>query len=339
MNFKETFLKLTEYTIPHGHEDDLVKLLPNGIKKDNIGNYFIKIGESKTLFTCHLDTYSKEYKKVNHIIDGNIIKTDGTTILGADNKAGVVCLLYMIENNVPGLYFFFISEEPISEKGGLYGSSELAYTKLNSLKKYERAIAFDRKHKGSIITRQMAEPCCSDEFADALIDEFSKQGVIMEKDKTGYYTDTAAFLEIIPECSNISIGVWNEHHNNEYVDISYVESVSKAAIKINWEDLPVIRSTEYFLKDEVSPNRSIQKKYGKYNTSKNDSRLFEIIKRILEDDFYVLKSRKGFDSGKEMLFNHWFDETNIKIVVNNGKVSMNGKDVRPDKKSILKLLT
>ena len=33
------------------------------------------------------------------------------TILGADDKAGMVILLYMIEKKIPGLYYFFIGEE------------------------------------------------------------------------------------------------------------------------------------------------------------------------------------------------------------------------------------
>jgi hypothetical protein len=84
MNFKELFLKLTEYTVPFGYEETLEPLLPSGWKKDNIGNYYYEIGNSKTLFTSHLDTACKEREKVNHIVDGNIIKTDGTTILGGD---------------------------------------------------------------------------------------------------------------------------------------------------------------------------------------------------------------------------------------------------------------
>jgi hypothetical protein len=338
MDFKETFLKLTENTIPFGHEDTLVNLLPNGVKKDSIGNYYIKIGESKTIFTSHLDTYSKEYQKVNHVIDGNIISTDGTTILGGDNKAGVTCLLYMIENNVPGLYFFFCGEEPLIS-GGLFGSKALVKSKLNALKKYDRAIAFDRKQTGSIITRQMAEYCCSNEFVDDLILQFSKQGVEMQKDNTGYYTDTAAFLDVIPECTNISIGVWNEHLKNEYVDISYVEKIAKAAIKIDWESLPIVRSTEYFLKDEADIKKpTILKKMNVFNSTKNDEKIFSDVCKMFENDFFVLKSRKGFDSGKEMVFNHWFDETQIKVIVNNGKLLMNGKEVKPDMSGIMDFL-
>ena len=80
MNFKETFIKLTEYTVPFGYEYTLENLLPSGWKKDSIGNYYYEIGNSKTLFTSHLDTASKDREKINHIIEDDIIKTDGKTI-------------------------------------------------------------------------------------------------------------------------------------------------------------------------------------------------------------------------------------------------------------------
>jgi hypothetical protein len=228
MNIKDTFLKLTEYTIPFGEEHTLEKYLPNGFVKDSVGNYYIQIGDSDTLFTTHLDTFSSKYEKVNHIIDGNIIKTDGNTILGGDNKVGTTILLYLIHNKKPGTYYFFIGEEPIIS-GGLYGSTKIYNENPNFFKNFKRAIAFDRREKGSIITRQMGRKCCSDEFANDLISKFSLPHFI---DTTGYYTDTAVFMNTIPECTNISCGVYNEHYNDEYVDIEYVEKLANDVLKI-----------------------------------------------------------------------------------------------------------
>ena len=107
MNIKDTFLALTSKTYPYGFEDELVSFLPKGYFQDRHGNYFYKIGESRTAFTSHLDTACKDQVNIVHKFDGNIIKTDGKSILGADDKAGVTILLYMIEKNVPGLYCFF----------------------------------------------------------------------------------------------------------------------------------------------------------------------------------------------------------------------------------------
>lgn len=328
MNFKETFLKLTEHTIPFEYEHTLESLLPNGTQKDKYGNYFIKIGESRTLFTSHLDTYSEDYEKVNHVIEGNKIKTDETTILGGDNKAGVCVLFYMIENNIPGTYYFFIGEEPIVS-GGLYGSSMVAQNK-EFCKRFDRAVAFDRKHYGSVITRQSARVCCSDEFADALIVEFSKSGMQMKKDPTGYYTDTAAFIEDISEVTNISVGVWYEHHAEEYVDIEYVEKIAKAACKIDWENLPIVREVGSWIKDEKDPKEKTRlKKYQNFSNSNKDEDIFKEINKLLTDvDDYVLMNKNPFKPGKEMWYNKWFEEDPIKVVVLNGKIKIDDEDVK-----------
>lgn len=324
MNIKETFLKLTEFTTPYEHESELEHLLPNNIKSDEWGNYYIQVGESETLFTCHLDNYCKIKEKINHVIEGNIIKTDESTILGADNKAGVTAILYMISKGVPGFYYFFLGEEPILS-GGCWGSTQVVDNKPDFLKKFKRAIAFDRKMTGSIITRQMAQQCCSDEFADSLIEEFSKSGLPMQKDKTGYYTDTGNFLELIPECTNISIGVWNEHHNTEYVDISYVEKVAEAACKVNWEKLPSVREPKWWLDEKGESNDSeFIKKYSKFHQRKNDGKIFQIVCDILDDENYMLMSRYGFEPGKEMSFNNWFEENPIKVKVLDGRVYLDG---------------
>lgn len=324
MNIKEKFLQLTEYTTPFRNEKELRHLLPSFLKQDKWGNYYHKIGTSPTtLFTCHLDNYCETKEKVNHIIEGNLIKTDGTTILGADNKAGVCVLLYLIEKNVPGLYYLFRGEEPILS-GGLWGSSQI-FNDLSILSGIERAVAFDRKAYGSVITRQMAQYCCSDEFADALCEAFSSKGISMKKDPTGYYTDTGNFIEVIPECTNISVGVFNEHHNTEYVDLEYVEKIAKVASTIDWESLPTTRIPKWEI-DE--PEEKVIKKYKGFKTSKKDKKIFDQISEELDEKNYMLMNRTEFASGKEMVFNHWFSDKQIKIVVDNGEIFANGKKLQ-----------
>ncbi|WP_210487308.1 hypothetical protein [Rufibacter aurantiacus] len=235
-NFKSTFLNLTQYTVPYGEEHTIKQYLPEGIEEDLNGNFFISIGESTTLFTSHLDTCSYYREKVNHVINGDIIATDGTTILGGDNKAGVTILLYLISQRVPGTYFFFVGEErgTIGSRAALRGN-ELFFSK------FQRAVAFDRKKEGSIITHQRGERCCSDQFAKTLSNQFGLQGVEYTADPTGIYTDTAVFTDIIPECTNLSAGVWNEHSTQEYVNIRVVEQIARAAAQVQWEVLPSVR--------------------------------------------------------------------------------------------------
>jgi hypothetical protein len=235
MNIRETFLKLTQFTYPHGTEAKLKPYLPNGFQEDDFGNYFIKIGESDTMFTCHLDTCSSHYQKVNHHIGSQFIQTDGKTILGADDKAGMTVLLYMIENKVPGLYYFFIGEEV----GGV-GSSAAS---CMSFSDYNKCISFDRRGYDSVITEQWFGKCCSDEFAKALAQELNTKHLTFNfrPDPTGIFTDSASFMNDIPECTNISVGYFSEHQVTEKQDIDFLIRLCEAVIKIDWDSLPVMR--------------------------------------------------------------------------------------------------
>jgi hypothetical protein len=235
-NFKETFLNLTEYTVPFGWESRLEPYMPAGVRKDIHGNYFIQIGESETLFTSHLDTVGYKSEKVNHIIDGDIISTDGTTILGGDNKAGVTILMYLISQGVPGTYYFFVGEEV-----GCKGSRAALASDPVFFGQFKRAIAFDRRKTGSIITHQHWSRCCSDVFAESLAAEFAEQGMLYQADENGIFTDTAVFVDVIPECTNLSSGVWGEHTKFEYVNIHILKKIARAAAGIDWESLPAHR--------------------------------------------------------------------------------------------------
>ncbi len=254
MNIKQTFLNLTSKTYPFGFEHELESLLPKGFFQDTNGNYFYKIGDTKTAFTSHLDTACKEQVKVKHVFEGNIIKTDGKSILGADDKAGVTILLWMIEKNVPGLYCFFVGEEV-----GCIGS-ELA-AKEAIYKNYDRMISFDRRGTNSVITHQSSKRCCSDEFAKELAKQLNVSGLEMKLDNTGVYTDSAEFVEVIPECTNISVGYYSEHTKNERQDIKFLQTLCNAVIKVDWDNLPTKRN----------PNEIEYKSYK--STKYNDSSL------------------------------------------------------------------
>ena len=246
----ETFLRLTNKTYPYGTEDGLVEnmiacgLFPSDLEKDKNGNYFYKIGDSRTVFASHLDTVCREQTSVTHTFDGDLIKTDGKTTLGADDKAGVTILLHLMRNKIPGLYYFFIGEEV-----GCIGSG-LAAKSGDFNGKYDRIISFDRKDLGSVITYQSSSRCCSDTFADALALQLNKSGygLSYKKDDGGVYTDSAEFVDIIPECTNLSVGYYKEHTVNESQNIKHLEKLAEACLKVDWENLPTKRDpskTEY----------------------------------------------------------------------------------------------
>lgn len=254
MKIKETFLRLTSRTYPHGTESEIFRFLPKNLKTDSFGNRFIKIGKNPTsLFASHLDTATQQLTNVNHVINNGICTTDGNSILGADDKAGVTIMLNMIEHNVPGIYYFFLGEEV-----GCLGSKDLAKrVKEANLENIKRVISFDRRGTDSIITYQMSKRCCSDNFALALAKELNEKGALdytndivfnYKDDNTGLYTDSAQFIDLYPECTNISVGYKNEHTCKESQDLNFLEKLANVAVLIDWESLPTERDytkTEY----------------------------------------------------------------------------------------------
>lgn len=265
-NVKNTFISLVTSTYPHPHEEGVMQFMPNDLTKDEFGNYYKIIGNSETMFTAHLDTADRgEPKKTRLFIGGKpdstyggysgwgwgapefdrdpswaddeYIFTDGSTVLGADDKSGVTVMLYMMHHNVPGIYYFFIGEE----RGGI-GSHALAmrYNEFEHLKGIKRCVSFDRRNEHSVITEQMGQ-CCSDEFGRALCDELGKSGLKMGLDPGGIFTDSASFTDLIPECTNVSVGYMHEHTGDEYQNITYLDRLAKACVNVDWEKLPTVR--------------------------------------------------------------------------------------------------
>ena len=321
---KSTFLKLTSKTHPYGYEDDFVVemqgigILPKNLEKDSQGNYFLKIGDSRTIFASHFDTACKNQTQVNHFIDGNIIRTDKTSILGADDKAGVTIMLWMIKNNIPGLYYFFFGEEV-----GCIGSGLAAkFIEVKGL--YDRIISFDRRGTTSIITHQSYTRTCSDEFGKELAKQLNKKGLDYRIDDTGVYTDSAEFTSVIPECTNVSVGYYQEHTTNEHQDIKHLTELANACLFVEWENLPTKRDitkveskwsgydSTYGVTYRNNTNSWNSRGFSKGNKTWNNSNFSEYGNSEY-DDFYVnkkkTKTRRGnkksnrefYDNGSELL--------------------------------------
>ena len=249
---------------PHGTRavdeftDWLVHHLPATVKSvfiDKAGNLHVEArteAAHKTLFVAHVDTVHRECGP------NKIRKTRGTwyadgACLGADDGAGVAMLMHMLHKGVPGYYIFTQGEE----RGGI-GAKYLADHQTELLSEFDRAIAFDRRGIDSVITHQGYGRCCSDEFADHLSAALCADGVLMYLgDDTGVYTDTAEFVDYIPECTNISVGYNAEHSDKETLDLHHFKALSEAVLKIKWDALPVERDPSY-----IEPVKPWQSVYG-----------------------------------------------------------------------------
>jgi hypothetical protein len=325
MNIKETFLKLTSRTYPYGNEHRLRYMLPKDIMRDKHGNFYYQIGKSKTIFACHLDTVSKKYEEVTHVIEGNIIKTNGKTILGADDKAGMCVLLYMMEQKIPGTYFFYIGEEV-----GCIGSKAAASKDKKFYSDYDKIISFDRKDVCSIITHQSWERCCSDSFANALSKEFISLGLDLKPDDTGVGTDSAQFTDIIPECTNISVGYYKEHTHDESQDIDFLEKLCMACALIDWDKLPVKRNPK--IKEYKSYTNNSSSHYNNWLEKNRAKKWNDKPKR---KDIIDLRKTYGYDIDEETPIDSAFAEDLnkgiCKIPLSKGDVYTLYKDYLSDK--------
>jgi hypothetical protein len=168
----------------------------------------------------------------------------------------------MIKKQVPGLYYFFIGEEV-----GCIGSRKLAdtWTKTEFSKYIKKIVSFDRRGTDSIITHQMFGRCCSDQFAQELANRMNATGnkMKMELDDTGILTDSAKFVKLVPECTNISVGYQNEHTGRESQDIEFLRRLCNTVVKVDWETLPVERDP---LEDDEYDEYDDYYGYGSFNS-------------------------------------------------------------------------
>jgi len=106
--------------------------------KSNSGNIIARLkGNIKKatpiMFSAHMDTVVSG-KNIKPVCDGEKIVSDGTTILGADDKAAIAALLEVLhiikENNIPCGDIEIVFS--ICEEIGLYGAKNLDLSELKS---------------------------------------------------------------------------------------------------------------------------------------------------------------------------------------------------------------
>lgn len=210
---------------------------------DQHGNILIRIGESRTLFTSHLDTVHHDdgpnLHKVQVRDDVELLCADGGVPLGADDGAGVALMMYMMDNKVPGNYIFFRGEECGGE-----ASSGWADANPKAHEQYDRSVAFDRAGYYDIISVQGGMRTASDTFCDALSAALSDLGLMYATCDRGVFTDTRNLVGVIRECTNVSVGYFRQHSSEECQDLKFLDNLAQACCKIDWEHLPTEREIQ-----------------------------------------------------------------------------------------------
>lgn len=221
---------------------------------DAHGNYHHHIPgpNSNLLFCAHHDTvHSHSGRQTIYTEDGFLYSAQDC--LGADCTTGVWLILEMIEAGVSGHYVVHAAEEV-----GCKGSSALVRDNPAWLGFLDAVISFDRKGTGSIITEQMRGKTASDEFAHSLADAL---GLNMAPDPTGSYTDSNEYAHIVPECTNISVGYYDQHTANERQDLDFAFMLRDALISADFSTLKFKREPGDF---DSPMMRNWYLNYGKY---------------------------------------------------------------------------
>ena len=209
-----------------------------GVYSDQYGNRILASADSKVLISCHTDSvHHMDGKQRINISKAGIVslarRERTSNCLGADDCAGVYAALRMIEAGVKASFVFHRDEEI-----GGKGSAWLARQYPEWLAKFNICLALDRRGTQDVIVDQNWGKCASDEFARGLANELG----MGHSKADGIFTDSANYVDLIPECSNLSVGYQNEHSKRETLDLEYLDRVIDKLIAVDWDNIPVVRA-------------------------------------------------------------------------------------------------
>jgi tripeptide aminopeptidase len=138
----DLFTDLVKIDSPSGKEEKVARYIADylkniGIKssRDRFGNLLAKVeGEGEPMiYSAHMDTVQPG-EGINPVIKGDLIKSDGKTILGGDDKAGITAILLAVkrlkEKNIRHypIELIFTGEE----ETGLKGAFNLDFKNIKS---------------------------------------------------------------------------------------------------------------------------------------------------------------------------------------------------------------
>lgn len=242
-----TLIDMLSFCRPHGTSGDrafraLYLLNLPGADVDPFDNIHVRIGDSAIVWSAHTDTVHRLPGRQDVANRNGILRLARRrdrrsigTCLGADDGAGCFILREMILRGIPGHYVFHYGEE----SGGI-GSGRLARHAPELLAGAKYAIALDRRGTSDVITSQFGGRCASDVFAWSLAAQLPGRYAPCR----GLYTDTAEYTDLIPECTNLSVGYSREHSGSESLDTAHVARLLDALYRLQESDLVVVRDPE-----------------------------------------------------------------------------------------------
>ncbi|MBP7653038.1 M20/M25/M40 family metallo-hydrolase [Candidatus Dependentiae bacterium] len=264
----DNFLTLVNISSESGEEAEIVEYLIKRLKlytkniyldKGNnsfpkgVGNIIAKIKGNprlpSILFCAHMDTV-KPGKNINPQILNNIIKTDGKTILAADDKAGIAAILTLLKvihkdkfDSCPIEIVFTVGEE-----SWLMGSKKLSFDKITS--KYGFILDSDGDIGGAVIKAPsymymnisvLGKAAHAGMDAKAGINAIKIAAEAVSKIPTGYVDSETTInvgkinggmaINIVPELCNVEYEIRSYQDKNIKKYQAFIESAFKSAAK------------------------------------------------------------------------------------------------------------
>jgi len=154
----KTFIELVQIDSPTGEEDAMDQEVSNRLEAlgfsvyhDSFKNVIASlpgIGEPIVL-SAHLDTVEPG-RGIKQILDGDTLRSDGTTILGGDCKSGVTIVLEALTSAIEANLDHVPIEVAFSraEEGGLVGARNMEMSRLTA----KRGMVFDAEGNANRIT-------------------------------------------------------------------------------------------------------------------------------------------------------------------------------------------
>jgi hypothetical protein len=212
-------------------------LMPHDPYVDGYGNHIITVDGPEAypniLWSCHTDTVHRHGGAQKVEVTSGVAWTSDGSCLGSDDTVGIWLALEMIVAKVPGTYVFHREEE---SGGG--GSLWLAANGSDYIGQFDAAIALDRAGYADVITYQGGQRCCSDEFARSVA---ALLGGRFKPCDGGVFTDTANYVDLIGECTNLSVGYFKQHGPMEHTNLSFAANLRDALIAADWTKLVLKR--------------------------------------------------------------------------------------------------
>lgn len=241
MGDTELLLSMLSYKRPEGTMTQKIFcgrfLQPVMGEPDLDGNYIHVVynadGSAPNIcFTAHHDTVHKTegMQKVLYDPHLDVAYVDHDECLGADCTTGIFLVLRMIEAQVPGIYIVHAGEEI-----GCVGSTALVRDYPSWLRNTDAVISFDRYGTKSVITHQMGRRTASESFAESLAEVLGMPNLLPDPD--GSYTDSNEYVDVVGECTNLSVGYYSQHTKKEYQDVGYAVELKDALITADWSKL------------------------------------------------------------------------------------------------------